>query len=64
MGEILLDLSNFQITVEKKDKKIQHYIKLLKLTKIKYQKFFEENKRLTEKCEILKKNNKEKIENK
>ena len=51
IGEILLelekDLSNFQITVEKKKQKtIQQYAKLLKLTKIEYQRMFEENKKL------------------
>ena len=38
------DWSNFWLTVHKRDKAIQEYIRLLKLTKIKYQKFFNENK--------------------
>ena len=41
ISEIFLDLkkdlSNFKITVEKKDKTIQLHVKLFKLTKIEYQ---------------------------
>ena len=53
------DLANFQLTVQKAKKKkkkkkkrektIQEYVRLLKLTKTKYQKPFEENKILKEK---------------
>ena len=43
---------------------MQQYVKLLKLTNIKYQKFFEENKILKEKIEIIERNNKEKLGNK
>ena len=31
------DLSNFRLTIDKGDKTIQEYIRLLKLTKIEYQ---------------------------
>ena len=40
LGELEKDLSNFQITIQKKDKTIQEYIRLLKLTKLEHQKFF------------------------
>ena len=53
--ELEKDLSNFQLSVEKKDKTIQQYARLLKLTKIKYQKIYEENKKLREKIKIKKK---------
>ena len=49
------DLANFQLTVQKKDKAIQEYIRLLKLTKAKYQKLFEENKILKKKIEAAEK---------
>ena len=39
--ELEKDLSNFQITIQKKDKIIQEYIRLLKLTKQEYQKLFQ-----------------------
>ena len=46
--EVLLflekNLTNFQVTIDKRDKTIQEYIRLLKLTKIEYQKLFNENK--------------------
>ena len=35
--ELEKDLANFQLTVQKKDKTIQEYIRLLKLTKAEYQ---------------------------
>ena len=38
--ELKKDLPNFQITIQKKDKTIQEYIRLLKLTKLEHQKFF------------------------
>ena len=40
------DLSNFKFTIEKKDKAIEQFIKLLKLTKAEHQKLYIENKRL------------------
>lgn len=40
------DLSNFQLPIDKIDKTIQEYIKLLKLTKTEYQKLFNKNKSL------------------
>ena len=46
--ELEKDLANFQLTVRKKDKTIQEYIRLLKLTNADYQKLFEENKVLKE----------------
>ena len=49
--ELEKDLANFQPTVQKKYKTIQEYIRLLKLTKAKYQKLFEENKIQKEKNE-------------
>ena len=51
----LKDLANFQLTVQKKDKTIQEYIRLLKLIKAKYQKLFEENKMLKQKIEAAEK---------
>ena len=51
----LKDLANFQLTVQKKDKTIQEYIRLLKLIKAKYQKLFEENKILKQKIEAAEK---------
>ena len=33
LAELKKDLANFQLTVQKKDKTIQEYIRLLKLTK-------------------------------
>ena len=44
----------------KKDKTIQEYIRLLKLTKGEYQKLFEENKILKEKTEAVEKDQKRK----
>ena len=41
--------SNFQITIQKKDKTIQEYVRLLKLTKQEYKKLFQENKILKNK---------------
>ena len=56
--EVLLflekNLTNFQVTIDKRDKTIQEYIRLLKLTKIEYQKLFNENKILKEKLEKTK----------
>ena len=46
LGELEKDLSNFQITVQKKDKTIQESVRLLKLTN---QKLFQENKILEDK---------------
>ena len=56
------DLSHFQLTINKRDKTIQEYIRHLKLTKIKYQKIFNENKILKEKLEKLEKEKKKKQE--
>ena len=56
--EVLLflekNLTNFQVTIDKRDETIQKYIRLLKLTKIEYQKLFNENKILKEKLEKTK----------
>ena len=50
MNEVLLeldkDLSNFKLNIDKKDKTIKEYIRLLALANKKYQKLFEENKQL------------------
>ena len=64
MFELEKDLSKFQITVEKKGKTMQQYIKLLKLTETEYHKIFQENKKIKEKIEIIERNNKEKPEKK
>ena len=45
----------FQLTVQKKEKTIQEYVRLLKLTKIEYQKLFNKNKTLKEKIEAIEK---------
>ena len=46
LGELEKDLSNFQITIQKKDKTIQESVRLLKLIN---QKLFQENKILEDK---------------
>ena len=46
LGELEKDLSNFQITIQKKDKTIQESVRLLKLAN---QKLFQENKILEDK---------------
>ena len=46
-------MQNFQLTVQKKDRTIQEYLRLLKLTKTEYQKLFEENKILKEKINTV-----------
>ena len=51
------DLSNFQMTVDKKEKTIQKYIRLLKLVEIEYQRVFNENKSLKQEIELFKKQN-------
>ena len=48
-------ISNFQLTVQKKDKTIQEYMRRLKLTKAEYQKLFHENKTMKEKIEAIEK---------
>ena len=66
IDEILVDLekhlSNFKLTIEKKYRVIEQYVKLLKLTKTEYQKVHTENKNLKEKIVNLEKNNKQEIE--
>ena len=42
--ELGKDLLNFQIIIQKKDKTIEEYVRLLKLTKQEYQKLFQEYK--------------------
>lgn len=53
--EVLLflekNLTNFQVTIDKRDKTIQEYIRLLKLTKTEYRNVFNENEILKEKLE-------------
>ena len=51
------DLSNFQMTVDKKEKTIQKYIRLLKLVEIEYQRVFNETKSLKQEIELFKKQN-------
>ena len=53
------DLPNFQIIIQNKDKTIQEYIRLLKLTKQEYQKLFQENKILKEKLNLIQKEKKQ-----
>ena len=58
--ELEKNLSNFQITIQKR-KTRQQQVRLLKLTKQEYQKLFQENKILKDKLNLiqkLKKNNK------
>ena len=55
--ELEKNLSNFQITIEEKDKTIQEHVILLKLTKQKYQKLFQENKIIKEKLNLIQKEN-------
>ena len=50
------DLSNFEFTIERNDKTIEQYVKLLKLAKAEYQKLQLENKKLKEKIENIGKN--------
>ena len=49
------DLSNFKLNIDKKDKTIKEYIRLLTLEKKEYQKLFEENKRRKTMKKIYKK---------
>ena len=61
--EVLLNLeknlSNFQLIIDKRDRTIQGYIKLIiKLTKIEYQTLFNKNKTLKEKLEKTEKRKK------
>ena len=42
--ELGKDLSNFQIIIQKIDKTIEEYVRLLKITKQEYQKLFQEKK--------------------
>ena len=45
----------FQPTVQRKDKTMQEYVRLLKLTKKQYQKLFQENKLLRKRINSIKK---------
>ena len=62
LAELEKDLSNFQFTIQKKDKVLQEYVKLLKIIKIEYQKLFNENEILKEKLEATEKENQNKTE--
>ena len=62
LAELEKDLSNFQFTIQKKDKVLQEYVKLLRIIKIKYQKLFNENEILKEKLEETEKENQNKTE--
>ena len=44
-------LSNFWLSIDKRDKTIEEYIRLLKLTKTEYRNLFNENEILKEKLE-------------
>ena len=65
--DVLVDLekdsANFQLTVQKKDKTIQEYVRLLKLTKQECQKLFQENKLLKERINSIEKEKKCKKKN-
>ena len=53
------NLSNFQLIIDKRDRTIQEYIKLIiKLTKTEYQTLFNKNKTLKEKLEKTEKRKK------
>ena len=52
---IELEKCIFPANSPKKEKTIQEYVRLLKLTKIKYQKLFNKNKTLKEKIEAIEK---------
>ena len=43
------DLSNFQLSLQTKDKTIKEYVRLLNLTKTEYQNIFNENRQLKKK---------------
>ena len=45
LAELEKDLQKFHLTVQKKDRAIQKYVRFLKLTKTEYQKLFEESKK-------------------
>ena len=55
LAEIEIDFANLQLTVQKKDKRIQEHVRPLKLTKQEYQKLFEENKLLKERINSIEK---------
>ena len=55
------DLSIFKLNIDKNDKTIKEYIRLLTLAKKEYQKLFEENKRLKEALERARKNGEKNI---
>ena len=62
LAELEKDLSNFQFTIQEKDKVLQEYVKLLRIIKIKYQKLFNENEILKEKLEETETENQNKTE--
>ena len=49
------NLSNFQLSLQTKDKTIKEYVRLINFTKTKYQKFFNRNRQLKEKIILLEK---------
>ena len=46
LGELEKDIVNFKLTIEKKDEQVQNFSKILKATKIEFQKIYEENNEL------------------
>ena len=46
LGELEKDIENFRLTIEKKDEQLQKFSKILKATKIEYQKIYQENNEL------------------
>ena len=52
------DLTNFQLSLQTKDKTIKEYVRLLNLTKTEYQNFFNEDRQSKEKMILLEKEKK------
>ena len=46
LGELEKDIENFRLAIEKKDEQPQKFSKILKATKIEYQKIYKENSEL------------------
>lgn len=54
LEELEKDLNNLKLTMQKKKKHLGQYDKVLKATKIEYQKITDENKKLTEELKKIK----------
>ena len=46
LGELEKDIENFRLAIEKKGEQLQKFSKILKATKIEYQKIYKENSEL------------------